>query len=106
MSSELPPFKHTKQFTYTTSPNPEWTFGQDIEVTHEGREWVEGEKAGWKVIDTSKEDPRSVFRTRRDPLLTIIRKLYSLLLTGIVPRPIAFVSTISPEGIENIAPYR
>lgn len=30
---------------------------------------------------------------------------YKLLIGGIVPRPIAFVSTISPEGDFNLAPY-
>lgn len=30
---------------------------------------------------------------------------YKLLIGSIVPRPIAFVSTISPDGIPNIAPF-
>lgn len=30
---------------------------------------------------------------------------YKLLIGGVVPRPIAFVSTVSPEGIFNLAPY-
>ncbi|KAG5645282.1 hypothetical protein DXG03_006584 [Asterophora parasitica] len=34
------------------------------------------------------------------------KKLYELLLSGIVPRPVAFVSTISEDGITNIAPFR
>ena len=33
-------------------------------------------------------------------------KLYALMISGIVPRPIALVSTISEEGIENLAPFR
>lgn len=32
--------------------------------------------------------------------------LYKLMISGIAPRPIAFVSTISDDGIENLAPYR
>lgn len=51
---------------------------------------MEGEKAGWKTVDTAKEDPR---------------KLYGLMLSGIVPRPVAFVSTISEDGATNLAPY-
>jgi flavin reductase (DIM6/NTAB) family NADH-FMN oxidoreductase RutF len=31
--------------------------------------------------------------------------LYQLMLSGIVPRPIAFVSTISNDGVENLAPF-
>src|SRR5215469_3684830 len=30
---------------------------------------------------------------------------YKLLIGSVVPRPIAFVSTISPEGIPNLAPF-
>lgn len=30
---------------------------------------------------------------------------YKLLIGGIVPRPIAFVSTVSPDGRENLAPF-
>jgi flavin reductase (DIM6/NTAB) family NADH-FMN oxidoreductase RutF len=30
---------------------------------------------------------------------------YKLLIGGIVPRPIAWVSTLSPEGITNLAPF-
>ena len=33
------------------------------------------------------------------------RERYKLLIGGIVPRPIAFVSTISPAGDFNLAPY-
>ena len=31
--------------------------------------------------------------------------MYKLLIGGIVPRPIAFVSTISTEGVTNLAPF-
>lgn len=33
-------------------------------------------------------------------------KLYALMISGVVPRPIALVSTISEEGVENLAPFR
>lgn len=33
------------------------------------------------------------------------RDRYKLLIGSIVPRPIAFVSTISPQGAHNLAPY-
>lgn len=42
------------------------------------------------TIDPQEHDPRNV---------------YKLLIGSIVPRPIAFVSTLSPEGIANLAPY-
>ena len=34
-----------------------------------------------------------------------IRDRYKLMIGAIVPRPIAFVSTISLEGVHNLAPY-
>jgi flavin reductase (DIM6/NTAB) family NADH-FMN oxidoreductase RutF len=33
------------------------------------------------------------------------RNIYKLMIGVIVPRPIAFVSSISPEGIRNLAPF-
>src|SRR6266446_2754413 len=33
------------------------------------------------------------------------RNIYKLMIGAIVPRPIAFVSTVSPEGILNLAPF-
>ena len=34
-----------------------------------------------------------------------VRNIYKLMVGVIVPRPIAFVSTISPEGTRNLAPF-
>src|SRR5437867_1154929 len=34
-----------------------------------------------------------------------VRNIYKLMIGVIVPRPIAFVSSISPEGIRNLAPF-
>ncbi len=40
-----------------------------------------------------------------DPTELSIRDRYKLLIGAIVPRPIAFVSTISPDGRLNLAPF-
>jgi flavin reductase (DIM6/NTAB) family NADH-FMN oxidoreductase RutF len=40
-----------------------------------------------------------------DPASTDYLNSYKLLIGSIVPRPIAFVSTISPEGALNVAPF-
>jgi flavin reductase (DIM6/NTAB) family NADH-FMN oxidoreductase RutF len=40
-----------------------------------------------------------------DPAEAGHQDVYKLLIGAIVPRPIAFVSTISPEGILNLAPF-
>lgn len=49
-----------------------------------------------------------IFRFRyHDPKADrYFRKMYALMISGIVPRPIAFVSSISNEGVENLAPFR
>ncbi|KAF8167426.1 hypothetical protein B0H34DRAFT_16391 [Crassisporium funariophilum] len=90
MTSDLPPFVPTSDFKITASPNPGWTYGQPIESTPNGRAWADGEKLGWKSIDVSKEETR---------------KLYGTMISGITPRPVAFVSSISEDGIENLAPF-
>lgn len=40
-----------------------------------------------------------------DPATLPPPERYKLLIGGIVPRPIAFVSTVSPDGRENLAPF-
>jgi flavin reductase (DIM6/NTAB) family NADH-FMN oxidoreductase RutF len=40
-----------------------------------------------------------------DPLTTPGSQLYKLLIGSVVPRPIAFVSTISLSGVRNLAPF-
>lgn len=40
-----------------------------------------------------------------DPASTDYTNVYKLLIGSVVPRPIAFVSTLSPEGVFNAAPF-
>jgi flavin reductase (DIM6/NTAB) family NADH-FMN oxidoreductase RutF len=40
-----------------------------------------------------------------DPSTIAPINTYKLLVGAVVPRPIAFVSTISPEGVANLAPF-
>ncbi len=40
-----------------------------------------------------------------DPAKTAPLNTYKLLVGAVVPRPIAFVSTISPEGVPNLSPF-
>ncbi len=40
-----------------------------------------------------------------DPATSAPINIYKLLVGAVVPRPIAFVSTISPEGVANLAPF-
>jgi hypothetical protein len=49
------PCPHTP-FQYTDPENTSWTWGKSVESTPEGKAWADGEKEGWQVIDTAKED--------------------------------------------------
>ena len=40
-----------------------------------------------------------------DPSTVDVRNVYKLLIGSIVPRPIAFVSTLSHDGVPNLAPF-
>lgn len=40
-----------------------------------------------------------------DPAATEVRNVYRLMVAAIVPRPIAFVSSISAGGVLNLAPF-
>jgi flavin reductase (DIM6/NTAB) family NADH-FMN oxidoreductase RutF len=40
-----------------------------------------------------------------DPAITPHHNLYKLLIGSVVPRPIGFISTISAEGVRNLAPF-
>ena len=40
-----------------------------------------------------------------DPSTTPATEVYKALIGAVVPRPIAFVSTVSPEGRRNLAPF-
>ena len=40
-----------------------------------------------------------------DPAAADPRNVYQLMIGAIVPRPIAFVSSLSAEGIPNLAPF-
>ncbi len=44
-------------------------------------------------------------RTDFSPSATSARDFYRLLTAVVVPRPIAWVSSVSPEGIDNVAPH-
>ncbi len=54
--------------------------------------------------ETGGRQDRRAQRTSFDPR-TAPNNVYSLLNSIVVPRPIAWVSTLSPEGIANLAPH-
>ncbi|KAH8078050.1 hypothetical protein BXZ70DRAFT_689343 [Cristinia sonorae] len=75
---------------FTQSTCRRWELGQGIvEDTVEKRQWKQDEKQGWKSLAVA-DMP--------------VKDAYPLLTSAIIPRPIAFVSTISSSGIRNLAP--
>ncbi len=60
-----------------------------------GKPWVPGDRIPSPIEEMVSLDLTSMAST----------PVYKLLIGAIVPRPIAFVSTISPEGVVNLAPF-
>jgi flavin reductase (DIM6/NTAB) family NADH-FMN oxidoreductase RutF len=51
------------------------------------------------------DSPASLSKLSADPASQSPAASYALLVTSIVPRPIALVSTLSREGVTNLAPF-
>jgi flavin reductase (DIM6/NTAB) family NADH-FMN oxidoreductase RutF len=49
--------------------------------------------------------PRSIAMLHLDPAAESPESLYKLMIGVIVPRPIAFVSTVDADGVRNLAPF-
>ncbi|KAI1441977.1 hypothetical protein F5Y02DRAFT_430409 [Annulohypoxylon stygium] len=80
-----PEFDHSKTIKITKSPNPEWTYGQGVK-TRDGQ------------AQHREVDPYSADR----PMINN----YRLLIAGIAPRPVGFISTVSKDGkTQNLSPF-
>jgi flavin reductase (DIM6/NTAB) family NADH-FMN oxidoreductase RutF len=60
--------------------------------------------------ERGKRDPDRTEKSRRTALIIAPEKLdprsrYKLLIGSVVPRPIAWTSTVSREGVRNLAPF-
>ncbi|KAI5857269.1 hypothetical protein BZA05DRAFT_331810 [Tricharina praecox] len=80
----LPAFRASADITKTAAPNPRWQIGS-------------GASSPPTTAATLSIDPYSPTRTAGDN--------YRLLVSGIIPRPIGFVSTLGSTGAENLAPF-
>ncbi|CAN6674712.1 hypothetical protein TRVA0_062S00188 [Trichomonascus vanleenenianus] len=74
-----------REFRYEKTPQPEWAPGGGATDTE------------WKKHRKVAIDPYEANRNPGDN--------YRLLISGIVPRPIGFVSSMSKEGTKNLAPF-
>ncbi|KAF8893838.1 hypothetical protein BD779DRAFT_1503694 [Infundibulicybe gibba] len=69
-------------------PHPDWKFGDGLPLKE--AQWKEGLGQGRTTWDLQNSTPKET---------------YQLLTSAIVPRPIAFVSSLSLEGLPNLAPF-
>ncbi|KAF8245520.1 hypothetical protein K440DRAFT_603556 [Wilcoxina mikolae CBS 423.85] len=81
LESTRPPFPNTS-VTYTKSPNPSWTPSTPSSPPQTPHISI---------------DPYSPTRSTGAN--------YKLLISTIVPRPIGFISTVSPSGTHNLSPF-
>ncbi|XRM43088.1 hypothetical protein ABZX51_006291 [Aspergillus tubingensis] len=85
--SQRPNFDHNAPINITKSPYPSWKYGQGVPDNNHSASKTHHE------IDPYAEDRPMVNN-------------YRLLVSGIAPRPIGFISTISSDGkTENLAPF-
>lgn len=82
-----PSFKEAHPIQVTQSPDPEWTYGSGVK-----HERLNGDHEYVTI------DPHAEGRSMMDN--------YRLLVSGVVPRPIGLISTLSQDGkTENLAPF-
>ncbi|KAK0645839.1 hypothetical protein B0T16DRAFT_428830 [Cercophora newfieldiana] len=86
VEASRPPFDTDSSFRYTQTPNPSWTFGQ-------GASELQSDQPPHVAIDPHAEGRPAAFN-------------YKLLISAVIPRPIAFLSTRGPDGTAtNLAPF-
>ncbi|KAK4240585.1 hypothetical protein C8A03DRAFT_31289 [Achaetomium macrosporum] len=89
VEASRPPFDSTTTFHYTQTPDPNWTFGSGANST------ASPDATNKKHIPI---DPYAPDRP--------VGFNYKLLISAVVPRPIAFLSTRSADGsVTNLAPF-
>ncbi|KAJ3331158.1 hypothetical protein HDU76_003944 [Blyttiomyces sp. JEL0837] len=85
--SDRPPFAHDKTFTFTQPPHPEWQPGDNTQQPLPSHVSQDAET----VFDVSKITPGEA---------------YQFLISAVIPRPIALITTQNPKtNITNIAPF-
>ncbi|KAJ5195863.1 hypothetical protein N7449_006342 [Penicillium cf. viridicatum] len=86
IQSERPDFDHSKPIKVTKSPTPSWEYGQGVPNN------------GASLAQKHHEiDPYASDR----PMINN----YRLLVSGIAPRPVGFLSTVNSKGEKNLSPF-
>ncbi|KXJ96025.1 hypothetical protein Micbo1qcDRAFT_192891 [Microdochium bolleyi] len=85
VEASRPDYDRAKTLTYSKTPNPDWQPGDGASVDHTKHKCISFEPY---------EPGRDVVHN------------YKLMITSVVPRPIALASTVSPDGkTKNLAPF-
>lgn len=86
VQAKRPDFNHSAPIEVTKSPYPEWKYGQGVPDN------------GVSLAQKHHEiDPYAPDR----PMINN----YRLLVSGIEPRPVGFISTVSADGQKNLSPF-
>ncbi|KAJ6118529.1 hypothetical protein N7471_013149 [Penicillium samsonianum] len=86
IQAKRPDFDHSKPIEVTKSPNPNWEYGQGVRDN------------GASLAQKHHEiDPYASDR----PMISN----YRLLVSGIAPRPVGFLSTVNSKGEKNLSPF-
>ena len=103
------------QFRYTKTPNPDWAFGDGANHLHEPYKASPAQDATGTGPDTTAASATDAGTAQQEKQHVVINPYqegrpagfnYKLLISSIVPRPIAFLSTRSPDGkTTNLAPF-
>lgn len=101
VEASRPPFDASTTFHYTQTPSPDWTFGS-------GANSAFPSSSSSSPSCSSDSDPEKKKHIRIDPYAPgrPAALNYKLLISAIIPRPIALVSTQSADGSQaNLAPF-
>lgn len=88
--AKRPDFDHSNTpIEVTKSPDPNWSYGNGVRTPPDA------------------SSPNQTFHKEIDPYSPerSVGQNYSLLISGIAPRPVGFLSTVSATGRKNLAPF-
>jgi hypothetical protein len=105
--STRPTFNKDAAFALTQPPSPDWKYGEGLPTSQKAwREQGDEPRSTWDLTTmTSKSVLSRAFVLTANGILNA-REIYPLLTSAIIPRPIALVSSLSPDGKQNLAPFR
>ncbi|ORX40251.1 hypothetical protein BD324DRAFT_617068 [Kockovaella imperatae] len=83
-----PPFDRKAELHYTQTPDPNWKLGQGVNDLPGADKFKSQE--GWRAIDPEQMEGPA---------------MYKMMISAIVPRPIALVSSMDDKGVGNLAPF-